>query len=756
VRAKANAAPPVVEPSHDEAEALSRFVCDSLTEFAIFTTSPSGDIATWNSGAEHLFGYARSEIIGTNFAIIFTAEDRAADFPAFELRTAREGGRLDRDCWHLRKDGSRFWASNTVQPLLDEEGRHRGFTKIVRDSTERYEAATALRESEERFRLLVESVDHYAMFSIGSDGLITLWNSGAERIFGYRSADIIGRPFATLFTPADVARGLPELELRRAAKHGQVENERWQMQANGSRFIARRRITLLKGGSADVAPGFAVTAHDVTESRAIEKAMRKKAFYDELTGLPNRALFIEHLERTIAYTKRHPRSRYGVLFLDLDEFKSINDGIGHVLADQVLAQVGQRLQAAVRPEDIVARIGGDEFTVLVSPVSSPKIVLGLTERIHRALESPIYVHGHETRTTTSIGVTLGTASYERSEDLLRDSDIAMYEAKARGRSKTVIFDDRMRANAVLRHALSSDLRHALERHELFLEYQPIISLHDQTLVGFEALVRWKHPLRGTLQPDDFLPTAERTGLIVSIDQWVLHAACAQLRVWQAEVPRTVPLTMSVNFSANQFTLDDLCAKVKHALDDSNVAATSLKIEITESTMMERSDTVAALLAQLRALQIDIHIDDFGTGYSSLSYLSTLPVSAVKIDRSFITGMLGSREQTEMVRAIVSLAHTLNLVVIAEGVESGGEFDALRQLSCEFGQGFLFSRPLDASAASVLVVSGRVNIDTGTHAGKISVVKNSHQSGATVTAGVEGHTARTAGVGVAQAVKPKRR
>jgi diguanylate cyclase (GGDEF)-like protein/PAS domain S-box-containing protein len=756
VRAKASAVPRVVEPSRDEAEALSRFVCDSLTEFAIFTTTPRGDIVTWNSGAEHLFGYARNEIIGTNFAIIFTAEDRAAEFPAYELRTAQEAGRVDRDCWHLRKDGTRFWASNTVQPLLDGDGRQRGFTKIVRDGTERYEAATALSESEERFRLLVESVDHYAMFSIGSGGLITLWNSGAERIFGYRSADIVGRPFATLFTPADIARGLPELELRRAAKQGQVENERWQMQADGSRFIARRRITLLKSSSVDVAAGFAVTAHDVTESRAIEKAMRKKAFYDELTGLPNRALFIEHLERTIAYTKRHPRSRYGVLFLDLDEFKGINDGIGHVLADQVLAQVGQRLQAAVRPEDIVARIGGDEFAVLVSPVSSPKVVLGVTERIHGALESPIYAHGHEARTTTSIGVTLGTAGYERSEDLLRDSDIAMYEAKARGRSKTVIFDDRMRENAVLRHAMSSDLRHALERHELFLEYQPIIGLHDLGLTGFEALVRWKHPLRGTLLPVDFLPTAERTGLIVSIDQWVLQTACAQLHVWQAGTPRTVPLTMSVNFSANQFTLDDLCAKVERVIEESNVPASSLKIEITESTMMERSDTVAALLAQLRALRVDIHIDDFGTGYSSLSYLSTLPVSAVKIDRSFITGMLASREQSEMVRAIVSLAHTLSLVVIAEGVESVGELEALRQLSCEFAQGFLFSRPLEAAAAAALVASGRASVDGGPYASKVSVVKNSHQSAAAVDAGVEGHTARRPGAALAQAVKPKRR
>lgn len=686
-----------------EEHALSRFVCESVTEYAIFTLNCDGAIATWNPGAQRTFGYAPREVLGRNFAVIFPFDDVADGVPAGELHTAVESGRVHRDGWHVRKDGSRFWGTNTVEPLFDRSGARIGYTKIVRDSTERYAAAQALRQSEERFRLLVDSVEDHAIFSLGPDGRIVLWNAGAQRLFGYEPDEIIGQSFAKLFTAEDLACASPDVELRQARERGHVDNERWQVRKDGSRFLAQRRVTLLKADTSGVAPGFSAVAHDVTERDANARASSDQAFRDTLTGLANRALFVEHVRQAIAHTKRRPEKQFAVLLLNVDDFKEVNDRVGHLLGDRLLAEIAGRLRACVRPEDVVARLGGDEFAVLLGEIRGASDATALSERIHAVLAPPFSAAGHDVVVTASTGVAIAaTTSGADAEDVLRDAGIAMYEAKSRGAARTVIFDDAMRERVVSRQLLEAEVRRAIANEELFLEYQPIVALHDMRLVGFEALVRWRHPVRGVLAPADFIPIAEETGAIVPIDRWVLRAACRQLRAWQLDLPQAAALTVSVNVSAKQFVRDDVCLTIARSLAGCDLRAASLKLEITESTIMEKSDTVFSLLTAIRALDVDIQIDDFGTGYSSLSYLRTFPVSAVKLDRSFITGMDANEDRAEMVRAIVMLAHNLHLSVIAEGIETPQELEALRALSCECGQGFLFSAALGAESARALI------------------------------------------------------
>jgi diguanylate cyclase (GGDEF)-like protein/PAS domain S-box-containing protein len=688
---------------NDESQTLSHFVCDSVTEYAIFTIASDGAIATWNPGAERTFGYERDEIVGKNFAVIFTAEDVAGGIPAAELSGALAHGRIDRDAWHVRKDGTQFWGTNTVQPLVDAGGRRFGFAKIVRDSTERYNAALALRQSEERFRLLVDSLDDYAIFSIAADGTIALWNAGAQRTFGYRPDEIIGANFAKLFTADDATRRVPDEELRETRARGHVENERWQVRKDGSRFVAQRRLTQLRANPVIEGHGISVIAHDVTLRKAHEQTMWDQAFHDTLTGLANRALLVEHLQNAIARASRRPDKPFALLFLDLDDFKTVNDDIGHILADGLLAQIAGRLCGSVRPEDVVARMGGDEFAILMSEVNGPGDAHALADRIHASFATPFSVAEHDVTVAVSIGIALASgAAGTVAEDALQDADVAMYEAKARGGAQTVVFDDGMRERVVSRRLLETDIERAIERDELFVEYQPIVALNDLRLLGFEALVRWDHPVRGVLAPCEFIPSAEQTGAIIPIDRWVLRAACRQLRLWQLELPQAAALTMSVNLSAKQFMHDDMSRKIAQTLDDARLDATALKLEITESTIMEKSDKAFSQLAAIRDLDVEIQIDDFGTGYSSLSYLRMFPVSAVKIDRSFITGMDGHRDRAQMVRAIVTLAHNLRLSVIAEGIETVAELQTLRSLECEHGQGFLFSAPLGAKAARALI------------------------------------------------------
>lgn len=443
---------------------------------------------------------------------------------------------------------------------------------------------------------------------------------------------------------------------------------------------------------------------DITERKLAEERLFKAAFYDKLTGLPNRALFMERLERSLEHAKRRDNYLFALIFLDFDGFKLINDSLGHTIGDQMLASIARRLESAIRTVDTVARLGGDEFVILLDDIDGLTDATHIAERIQRSLTVPFNLNGQEIFTAASIGIALNTVEYERPVDLLRDADTAMYRAKVQGRNRYEVFDRTMHAEAMQRLQLETDLHRSLDQQDFMLNYQPIIALDTGRISGFEALVRWQRPERGFTVPADFIPCAEETGLIVQLDRWVLREACRQMRRWQDEWPAYSDLVVSVNLSSRQFAQADLVEYVAHVLAESGLPAPCLKLEITESAIMDNVESVATILRQLRDLGIQMSIDDFGTGYSSLSYLHRLPLHTLKVDRSFVTQLEVGSENLEIVRAIITLAHSLNMDVVAEGIETPGQLVFFRELQCEYGQGYLFAEALNSEKAEALIAS----------------------------------------------------
>jgi len=438
-------------------------------------------------------------------------------------------------------------------------------------------------------------------------------------------------------------------------------------------------------------------------SRVLEETkehFRHAAFHDSLTGLPNRAMFTELLKAEIESSSRRNEYMFAVLFLDLDRFKNINDSLGHTHGDLLLVAFAERLERTLRPVDTLARFGGDEFAILLSGMSDATDAVRVAQRIQDELSQPFVLDKNSAFATASIGIALSSSGYDRADDILRDADIAMYRAKENGKARYEVFDHGMHARAVSRLQLESDLRQAIEQKEFCVYYQPIVSLQTGRLAGFEALVRWNHPRRGLVSPADFIPVAEETGLIVPIGEWVLNEACARVRQWQIDSPSHRSLSLSVNLSARQVAQPDLLNRIKEALDNSKLNPHCLKLEITESVVMENAEAAAQMFKQLRSLGVQLSIDDFGTGYSSLSYLHRFPLNYLKIDRSFVTRL--TTDDNAIVRTISTLARNLGMEVIAEGIETEEQFQQLKMLGCEYGQGYLFSRPVANEAVAHLL------------------------------------------------------
>jgi diguanylate cyclase (GGDEF)-like protein len=426
---------------------------------------------------------------------------------------------------------------------------------------------------------------------------------------------------------------------------------------------------------------------------------RHAAFHDALTNLPNRALLAENLKFVIERARQHEDYQFAVLFLDLDRFKNVNDSLGHSIGDQLLITMARRLESCIRDVDMVARLGGDEFAILLDGIPSQAEATTMARRIQEKLQSPFNLSGHEVFTTTSIGIALSSTGYDHPENMLRDADTAMYRAKAQGKACYEVFDKGMHTHAVYVLQMENDLRRAIDRDELRVYYQPIVALENGQLAGFEALIRWQHPERGFINPADFIPLAEDTGLIVPLGLWILKRACQQLCQWQWQSPANRNLFMSVNLSGKQVAEPELVGQIQQILDETNVDAKFLKLEITESAVMENAEMAAGLLNRLKALGVQLSIDDFGTGYSSLSYLHRFPVNTLKIDRSFVGRIGEASENIEIVRTVISLAENMGMEVVAEGVETLSQLTQLRKLKCQFGQGYLFSRPADAESVT---------------------------------------------------------
>jgi diguanylate cyclase (GGDEF)-like protein/PAS domain S-box-containing protein len=560
---------------------------------------------------------------------------------------------------------------------------------------------TALRLAEGRFRSLFETAPH-ARVILDAGGEIVMVNSPTERLFGYSRGELIGKPVEELMPSPPVAQRpwyREPIDRGSSASSPSGEFDLRAYRKDGSAFPVEISLTPLITEEGTLV---SATVKDITERKLAADALAHQASHDALTGLPNRTLFLDRLEHALSRATRS-RRKLAVVFLDLDDFKVVNDTRGHDVGDLLLVALTPKLSSAVRPGDTIARFGGDEFVVLCEDLSAESDAICIANRIADACSTPIVIGDHQHVVTVSAGVLMvNNPETATAAGVLRDADAAMYRAKADGKGRVELFDDGMRARLIERIVIESSLRRALERGELRLFYQPVLSLEDGSIVAVEALLRWQHPQRGLLAPSDFIHIAESSGLIVEIGEWVIEQACRQAAAWRDAAPGIDPVHVSVNLSSRQLAHSETAASVARILGTTGLDASLLEVEITESMLLEDAEGCARALGELKALGIRLVLDDFGTGHSSLSDLKRLTIDALKIDRSFVDGLGRDSEDGAIVSAVLSMASALDVGVTAEGVETRAQLSRLREQGCEFAQGFLFSAPAPADRVAELL------------------------------------------------------
>ena len=679
-----------------ESEERYRSLFDGVP-VGLYRTTPAGQLLDVNDSLVRVLAFPdHATLLEANVGdLYFDPEDRhrwqriveaekGTQVQSFEARIRRHDGRV-------------IWVRFSLRPFRDEEGHVLRYEGALEDITERRRAEDALRASEERFRALVQNASDMITI-LEPEGTVRYASPSHHRVLGHPPEELSGGSLLDLVHVEDRPLLANALECLVDLPHENLTIEYRCRHRDGSwRMIESTASNLLDHPAVT---GLVLNSHDITDRKRAEEQLLHDALHDELTGLPNRALFMDRLWQAMERAAREPERLTAVLFLDVDQFKIVNDSLGHLVGDELLITIARALSSALRPMDTIARIGGDEFAILLEGGRGVDDAVGVATRIHERLASPINLGGHEVFVTASIGIAVHSPEYEKPEDLLRDADTAMYRAKASGRACHVVFNRGMHQFVMARLQIEIDLRRAVERGQIEVHYQPFVDLATGVVVGLEALVRWIHPRRGLILPDDFLTVAEETGLIVPLGDYVLRQSCRRVRELQLKYPQHRNLRVSVNLSNMQFFQSDLDEQVASALAESGLAPEHLGLEITEGVLIRNAEMAIGRFARLKALGVQLYLDDFGKGYSSLNYLHRYPMDILKIDRSFVARMEG--DEVSIVAAIVTLGHQLGMEVVAEGIQSLEHVAKLRGLRCEYGQGFFFSHPVDGDEVESLI------------------------------------------------------